>query len=71
LPHQIKDGAERGALHVARVLAMSLDSEFSRDFSGGNEDRGCEPRKRANICPDIAPHWLKRTFRRAIASAGL
>jgi len=24
--HQIKDGAGRGALHVARVLAMSLDS---------------------------------------------
>ena len=24
--HQIKDGAERTALHVARVLAMSLDS---------------------------------------------
>jgi Fe-S oxidoreductase len=24
--HQIKDGADRGALHVARVLAMSLDS---------------------------------------------
>jgi hypothetical protein len=24
--HQIKDGAEREALHVARVLAMSLDS---------------------------------------------
>jgi hypothetical protein len=23
--HQIKDGAGRGALHVARVLAMSLD----------------------------------------------
>jgi hypothetical protein len=23
--HQIKDGAERSALHVARVLAMSLD----------------------------------------------
>ena len=24
--HQIKDGAEREALHVARVLAMSLDN---------------------------------------------
>jgi Fe-S oxidoreductase len=23
--HQIKDGSERSALHVARVLAMSLD----------------------------------------------
>jgi Fe-S oxidoreductase len=23
--HQIKDGAQRSALHVARVLAMSLD----------------------------------------------
>jgi len=23
--HQIKDGAERSALHAARVLAMSLD----------------------------------------------
>jgi FAD/FMN-containing dehydrogenase/Fe-S oxidoreductase len=27
--HQIKDGTERGALHVARVLAMSLDSARS------------------------------------------
>jgi Fe-S oxidoreductase len=27
--HQIKDGAERNALHVARVLAMSLDSARS------------------------------------------
>ena len=27
--HQIKDGAERGALHVVRVLAMSLDSAQS------------------------------------------
>ena len=27
--HQIKDGAGRGALHVARVLAMSLDSAQS------------------------------------------
>jgi Fe-S oxidoreductase len=27
--HQIKDGANRGALHVARVLAMSLDSARS------------------------------------------
>jgi FAD/FMN-containing dehydrogenase/Fe-S oxidoreductase len=27
--HQIKDGAERDALHVARVLAMSLDSARS------------------------------------------
>jgi Fe-S oxidoreductase len=24
--HQIHDGAERNALHVARVLAMSLDA---------------------------------------------
>jgi Fe-S oxidoreductase len=27
--HQIKDGAQRGALHVARVLAMSLDRAHS------------------------------------------
>jgi Fe-S oxidoreductase len=27
--HQIKDGAGRGALHVARVLAMSLDNARS------------------------------------------
>ena len=27
--HQIEDGAGRGALHVARVLAMSLDSARS------------------------------------------
>src|SRR6202042_2596065 len=28
--HQIKDGTERAALHVARVLAMSLDSARSK-----------------------------------------
>jgi hypothetical protein len=27
--HQIKDGTGRGALHVARVLAMSLDNAKS------------------------------------------
>jgi hypothetical protein len=27
--HQIQDGAGRGALHVARVLAMSLDNAQS------------------------------------------
>ena len=27
--HQIADGADRAALHVARVLAMSLDSARS------------------------------------------
>ena len=31
--HQIKDGAGRGALHVARVLAMSLDSAPSNPTS--------------------------------------
>ncbi|QWG25023.1 FAD-binding protein [Bradyrhizobium sediminis] len=31
--HQIKDGAGRGALHVARVLAMSLDSARSTHYS--------------------------------------
>jgi FAD/FMN-containing dehydrogenase/Fe-S oxidoreductase len=30
--HQIKDGAGRGALHVARVLAMSLDSARSTPY---------------------------------------
>jgi Fe-S oxidoreductase len=30
--HQIKDGADRGALHVARVLAMSLDSARSTPY---------------------------------------
>ena len=28
--HQIADGTERAALHVARVLAMSLDSSPPR-----------------------------------------
>jgi FAD/FMN-containing dehydrogenase/Fe-S oxidoreductase len=31
--HQIKDGADRGALHVARVLAMSLDSALSKSYA--------------------------------------
>ena len=30
--HQIKDGAGRGALHVARVLAMSLDNARSTPY---------------------------------------
>ena len=30
--HQISDGAGRGALHVARVLAMSLDSARSNPY---------------------------------------
>jgi FAD/FMN-containing dehydrogenase/Fe-S oxidoreductase len=34
--HQIKDGADRGALHVARVLAMSLDSAQSRPYPSPN-----------------------------------
>ncbi|MDP3074809.1 MAG: FAD-linked oxidase C-terminal domain-containing protein [Bradyrhizobium sp.] len=31
--HQIRDGAGRGALHVARVLAMSLDSARATPYS--------------------------------------
>ena len=30
--HQIKDGTDRAPLHVARVLAMSLDSARSRPY---------------------------------------
>lgn len=35
--HQIKDGAGRGALHVARVLAMSLDSGGSLPYASSNK----------------------------------
>src|SRR5580692_6165956 len=35
--HQIKDGAGRGALHVARVLAMSLDSAGSVPYPSSNK----------------------------------
>jgi FAD/FMN-containing dehydrogenase/Fe-S oxidoreductase len=31
--HQIRDGTDRGAVHVARVLAMSLDSARSNPYS--------------------------------------
>jgi len=34
--HQIKDGSGRGALHVARVLAMSLDG---RSASHADQER--------------------------------
>ena len=34
--HQIKDGAGRGALHVARVLAMSLDGARNLPSSSSN-----------------------------------
>jgi FAD/FMN-containing dehydrogenase/Fe-S oxidoreductase len=34
--HQIKDGAGRGALHVARVLAMSLDSGRAVPYPSSN-----------------------------------
>jgi Fe-S oxidoreductase len=37
--HQIKDGADRGALHVARVLAMSLDSARSRSYPSPNNKK--------------------------------
>jgi Fe-S oxidoreductase len=37
--HQIKDGADRGALHVARVLAMSLDSARSRSYPSSNNKK--------------------------------
>jgi hypothetical protein len=30
--HQIKDGTNRAALHVARALAMSLDSARSKPY---------------------------------------
>ena len=30
--HQIKDGTEREAIHVARVLAMSLDNAKSKRY---------------------------------------
>jgi hypothetical protein len=38
--HQIKDGTERAALHVARVLAMSLDNTQSpsKSSSPAKED---------------------------------
>lgn len=35
--HQIKDGTTRGALHVARVLAMSLDRKNSATISPSNQ----------------------------------
>ena len=34
--HQIKDGTEREALHVARVLAMSLDNAKSKPTQSAN-----------------------------------
>jgi len=37
--HQIKDGADRGALHVARVLAMSLDSARSKSYPSPNNKK--------------------------------
>ena len=40
--HQIKDGADRGALHVARVLAMSLDSARSNSLSLSHH-KGTDP----------------------------
>jgi Fe-S oxidoreductase len=35
--HQIKDGTDRTALHVARVLAMSLDSARSSPYASAVE----------------------------------
>jgi len=38
--HQIKDGARREALHVARVLAMSLDStDFNSTSSSVTKEK--------------------------------
>jgi hypothetical protein len=47
--HQIADGTERAALHVARVLAMSLDhSSFRGASTGPREARphGANPESR-------------------------
>ena len=38
--HQIADGSDRAALHVARVLAMSLDGENSPNRHSGPAPRG-------------------------------
>jgi hypothetical protein len=35
--HQIKDGAHRDAIHVARVLAMSLDNAHASSSSQPKE----------------------------------
>jgi Fe-S oxidoreductase len=35
--HQIKDGTKREALHVARVLAMSLDNAKSKPSASAKE----------------------------------
>ncbi|HKR98998.1 MAG TPA: hypothetical protein VJU79_05740, partial [Candidatus Dormibacteraeota bacterium] len=35
--HQIKDGTEREAIHVARVLAMSLDNAKSKLSASAKE----------------------------------
>ena len=40
--HQIKDGAGRGALHVARVLAMSLDSARANPYPSADH-KGTDP----------------------------
>src|SRR5204863_2691223 len=37
--HQIRDGARREAVHVARVLAMSLDSAKSRTTSATAKEK--------------------------------
>ena len=44
--HQIADGTERAALHVARVLAMSLDHSSFRGANGSAAKRGAMARTR-------------------------
>ena len=41
--HQISDGTGRRPLHVARVLAMSLDGAPSRAAAGSSRDRSSFP----------------------------
>jgi FAD/FMN-containing dehydrogenase/Fe-S oxidoreductase len=50
--HQIADGAERAALHVARVLAMSLDGENALDCHSGARQAVRAQRGRTGASPE-------------------
>jgi hypothetical protein len=41
--HQIRDGAGRAALHVARVLAMSIEATRSRALNTGQSGKKMMP----------------------------
>ena len=62
--HQIKDGADRSALHVARVLAMSLDSARSNAYPSPSPSQ--RNRSMAELTLDVARKILDAALAKGV-----